>query len=134
MLNVNGKIHSQNTRAETYAENAVATSDTSWADIPNMQLTVNSGNADCSIQVVMGEVCVTANCGCRFRILMDGSPITRSFATATSAPYWGVITMARMILLSSGSHTISAQWQFVNTSGIGACQCWQARELSFIEL
>lgn len=134
---VSGRLRDTKIRSSVATGNAVNTTSTTYVDMPNMSLTINASiGAYFQILVQVNGVQATGSTtiGAYFRLLVDGTQYdsTRQEFNHNGWELRGV-TLSRVIFLSAGSHTISAQWAV--TSGTLTC-CWYGdlRQIHVVEL
>jgi len=132
-----GRAIDQKIRSSIYNTNQVSTTTTTWADMPNMSLSVTPAiGANFQIQVMINgtQVMGIGNVGAHFRLLIDGvqSDFTRHEFHNNGWELRG-ITLSRIAYLAAGTHTISVQWY---TSGGTLTCCWygDGRQIMVIEL
>ena len=120
-LEVVGKLKTQNERRQVIASNGITIAPTgSFVDIPDMQVTLTTGNLPVLILVDIGATFTAfgAQLDATYRILVDGAEKTRTFfryIPLTGNSDIRSVQMFHLEDLSSGQHTISVQVQSVGT-------------------
>ncbi|GAA0750908.1 hypothetical protein LRH25_31480 [Ideonella azotifigens] len=134
-----GRIFDTSIRSIVRATNSTNTTSTGYVDVPNMQTSVTvPANIYrwFQIHVFINGVQTQgpANVAGYFRLLVDGSvyDVTRHEFNNNGWELRGV-TLATMVYLGAGNHTISVQW--ATTAGTLYC-CWygDSRQIQIVEL
>ena len=115
-LEVAGKLKTQNERRQVFASEGGAIAPTgSFVDIPDMQVTLTTGNLPVLILVDIGATFTSSGAqqDAIYRLLVDGGEKTRTFIRYTVLPGsdFKSVQMFHLENLSSGEHTISVQVQ-----------------------
>lgn len=138
-LYVSGRATDTSIRTSVATDNSVATTATTWVDMPNMSLSL-SVPANLTrwfqVTVIINGVQATGGTaiGAYFRLLVDGTPfdVTRHEFNNNGWELRGV-TLGRMFTLGPGTHTIAVQW--FTTSGTLRCGWYgDTRQIMVVEL
>ncbi|MCP2729237.1 hypothetical protein [Limnofasciculus baicalensis] len=135
-LDVAGKIKCQNLRNQVFANNKVETNSKSWIDMPDMSMTVTTGDNPVLILFKTGGV----QCGdvqnerAQFQLLVDGVPKAYTLHEFHNKG-WELrdVALNYLEILKAGSHTIKIQW-LAEYGTITACWYKDSRSLIAVEL
>jgi len=124
-------------RSQAAGGNQVATSTNGWVDVPNMNMTINlPALAQVLITFHMPGVQITGttNGAGNFRIVVDGTQYAFTRNEWNNAG-WELrsVYLNRMLALSAGNHTITAQWWCANGGTLTGCWYNDTRTLTVIE-
>jgi len=117
-VGIAGKLKTQNERRQVIASNQILIEPTgSFVDIPDMQITLTTGNLPVLILVDTGPTFSLwgAELNAVYRLLVDGEEKSRTFIRyVPNLPGQDIksVQMIHLENLSSGEHTISVQVQF----------------------
>ena len=111
-LDVAGKVKSQNTRAIASTTYLVSMHENTYQDVPDMSVTVTTGNTTVLIIACLGGTDVAATgVGSFFRILVDGVQKTETFYETEGQVTVGNVLMVWLETMTEGTHTIKVQWR-----------------------
>lgn len=129
-LEVNGKIKSTNTRSIASATNEITTTSTTFVDVPDMYVPVNSGNLPMMIFVNMGSCWSnTTNAVGYFQLLQDGVVVASSVAKYTTSDLGQPMSFNWMSSMTAGTHSFKVQWR--TSAGTLTCS-WGSSTRSLI--
>jgi len=136
-LRVSGRMRDNSLRSQAAGGNQVATSTNGWVDVPNMNMTINlPALAQVLITFHMPGVQITGttNGAGNFRIVVDGTQYAFTRNEWNNAG-WELrsVYLNRMLALSAGNHTITAQWWCANGGTLTGCWYNDTRTLTVIE-
>lgn len=136
-VSVSGKLSSGNARAMVSATNHVETKSTTWVDLPDMSVTVDTGANAVLFLFKTGGVQMAGGSNSargRFRLLVDDGQVAFTLHEFHNGG-WELhdVTLVHLAWMAAGRHTARVQW-YAESSTLSASWYGDQRSLMAVEL